>query len=149
MSLVVTEPTPHVIFRVGDNAYALPVRDVVEVLRMVALTPLPEAPPWVAGILNLRGQGLAVVDTRHRLGLSPFQPSPNLVIMVVHVGERDWGMIVGDVLEVIDLSAEHLQRIDHHAGIASLVQHVAQVQGRTVMVLDLARLLGSVALRTS
>jgi purine-binding chemotaxis protein CheW len=40
--------------------YALPVKHVVEVLRMVAVTPMPEAPAWIAGVLNLRGKGIVV-----------------------------------------------------------------------------------------
>jgi purine-binding chemotaxis protein CheW len=45
-----------VVFRVAEREYALPLEQVVEVVHMVAVTPLPEAPAWVAGVVNLRGK---------------------------------------------------------------------------------------------
>ena len=63
-----------VVVRVGGHAYGIPVRAVVEVTRMVALSPLPDGPVWVAGVLDLRGVPVTVVDRRgagERAGAAP------------------------------------------------------------------------------
>jgi purine-binding chemotaxis protein CheW len=56
--------------QIGGQAFALPAASVERILPMAAITPLPEAPRDVAGVLNVRGEVLAVVDARRRLGLA-------------------------------------------------------------------------------
>ncbi|MFZ1404781.1 MAG: chemotaxis protein CheW, partial [Anaerolineae bacterium] len=81
-----------VVFEVGQRAYALRVEQVIEVLRMVAIAPLPDTPPWLAGMLNFRGQVIPVMDLRTRLGAPRPQPDLNTPIMVVTTGERMAGL---------------------------------------------------------
>jgi len=58
-----------VVFRLDAGEYALPVANVGEVLRMVAITPVPEAPEWLPGVINLRGRVIPVIDLRRKLHL--------------------------------------------------------------------------------
>jgi chemotaxis signal transduction protein len=76
------------IARIGERSWALPARAVERILRMAALTPLPDAPLGVAGVLNVHGAILPAVDPRPRLGLPtpPFHPDQHLV--VVSAGTR-------------------------------------------------------------
>src|SRR5437588_12158832 len=68
--------------RIGHQRFALPAGAVERILPMAALTPLAGAPPGVAGLLNLRGDVLAVIDPRPRLGLAtpPHKPEQHLVL---------------------------------------------------------------------
>lgn len=60
-----------VVFDVDEKHYALPLEDVVRALRMVAVTPVPDVPPWVVGVINMAGDILPVVDLRPLFGLTP------------------------------------------------------------------------------
>jgi purine-binding chemotaxis protein CheW len=72
-----------VIGRVGDHRFALPAATIVSCLRMAAVTPLPDAPGGVVGVLNLNGAILPVVDPRPRFGLPtpPYHPEQYLVLV--------------------------------------------------------------------
>jgi purine-binding chemotaxis protein CheW len=82
-------PDSVLVARVGDRRLALPAAAVERILRMAEVTPLPGAPPGVAGVLNVQGSVLAVVDPRPRLATAsgPAQPDQHLVL-VASVGGR-------------------------------------------------------------
>ncbi|MBK6432207.1 chemotaxis protein CheW [Candidatus Amarolinea dominans] len=130
-----------VVFEVGQRAYALRVEQVIEVLRMVAIAPLPDTPPWLAGMLNFRGQVIPVMDLRTRLGAPRPQPDLNTPIMVVTTGERMAGLIADVVREVISLPVAAVRAPDTLTGQAQVVATIARVRERLVALLDLERLL--------
>jgi purine-binding chemotaxis protein CheW len=70
------------VFEVGGQTYALPTADVREVVRAVAITPLPNAPPVIEGVVNVRGRVLPVLDvrTRFRLPATPLDPSDHFIV---------------------------------------------------------------------
>ena len=120
-----------VVFRVGGHAYGIPVRAVVEVTRMVALSPLPDAPDWVAGVLDLRGLPVPVVDLARRLGR--LSRTPVLERRIVVVGGVDpVGLIVDEVTGVSPAGPPA-----PNGGPASpLVRRAVRVGAELVMVLD-------------
>lgn len=132
-----------IILRLQDRAYALPVESVVEVLRMVAVTPLPEAPAWIAGVLNLRGQGVVVMDLRRRLGLPIHGPDLNSHIVVVEANGEPLGLIADEVVEVLALPRDALKPADRLPGASQLFAALAQSGERLIPVFDLERLADS------
>src|SRR5262249_59623694 len=86
-----------------SHEYAVPVQNVIEVLRMAALRPLPEAPPFIAGLLNLRGRGIVVLDLRKRLGLPAKEPDPTSQIVIVKTKNEPLGLTADEVREIITL----------------------------------------------
>lgn len=131
---------PWLVLRVAGREYALAVGNVREVLRMVALTPMPGACPWLAGLVNLRGQGVPVLDLRRRLGLPAVPASLDAVIVVVDVGDRPMGLLAEEVVEVLDLPARQLRATDPLAGSEHLFQAVAEAGERLILVLAPDRL---------
>jgi purine-binding chemotaxis protein CheW len=133
--------TQWLVFQLQTHDYALPVGDVVEVLRMVALTPVPEAPPWLAGILNLRGRAIPVLDLRRRLVVGPPEaPGLNTPIIVAHAAGRPVGLIADRVSEVIALPADAIEPPDALAGPGRAISGLAHAGDRLILVLDLPRL---------
>lgn len=127
-------------FRLSSGEYALEVGDVVEVLRMVALARMPEAPPWLAGLLNLRGRVIPVIDLRLRLGL-PAQPiGLDTPIIVAQWAERPVGLIVDEVTEVLTLFSDALSAPDALTGADHPILAVARADGRLILLLDLKRI---------
>jgi purine-binding chemotaxis protein CheW len=137
------EKTLHqwVVFRVVSREYALRLEHVVEVLRMVALTPIPEAPAWLSGLINLRGHVIPVIDVRARLGLSPQTPGLNTPIVVVKTDDsREVGLIVDEVVELLALPAAVITQPDAMLGAAHPVAATLHVEGRLIVALDPERL---------
>src|SRR5205809_736795 len=131
-----------VILGLENRTYALPVASVVEVLRMVAVTPLPEAPAWIAGVLNLRGQGVVVMDLRQRLGLPARGPNLDAHIVVIEANGEPLGLIADEVLEVLALPSDALKPADRLPGASQLFAALAQSGERLIPVFDLERLAG-------
>jgi purine-binding chemotaxis protein CheW len=127
-------------FRLQGDEYALAVADVVEVLSMVALTRMPEARPWLAGMLNLRGRIVPVIDLRRRLGF-PVRPiGLDTPVIVVHACDRPVGLIVDEMTEVLTLPADALAPPDDLAGAGHPVIAVARSAARLIMLLDIRRI---------
>ena len=89
--------------RIDREVFALPVKQVQEILRVSALTRVPHAPFPVRGVTNLRGYVLPVVDLRVRLGMTPDEPGPRHRVMVVHSRGRLIGLLVDAVEQVTQI----------------------------------------------
>lgn len=96
-----------VTFELFEEIFALPILDVREIIRMTPITPVPQAPGFVEGVINLRGQIIPIVDLRRRFGLSPKEHDDNTCIIVADLnGGIQIGLIVDAVREVERLPAE-------------------------------------------
>lgn len=95
-------PQQLVVFEIAGRLYGLPIEAVDEVVRMVALTPVLDAPPWVAGLVDLRGRVVPVIDLRPRLGQPAAGADPALVILVASTARLTLGLIADRVTDVAD-----------------------------------------------
>ena len=136
-------PNQWVVLRLESREYGLPVQHVVEVLRIVAVTPLPEAPTWIAGLLNLRGKGIVVMDLRRRLGLPTRAPDLTTQIVIVETRGEPLGLIADEVVEIITLAPSCLKSADKLSGASPMFAALAQAGERLILVLDLDRLASS------
>ncbi len=96
-------------FRLGKQFYALPLSHVERALRMVAVTPVPEAPPWVTGVINLHGRVVPVVDLRQRFGQPAKELHPDNRLLVVQAPGRRAALIVDEVTEVLEVPARQVE----------------------------------------
>lgn len=103
------------VVRAGGATYAIPAEQIVEVLRMVAVTPVPDQPPWSLGVVNRRGEPLPVIDLAGRLGLPAVEPGLDSRLVVCRAGGRTFGVVVdhadavvtthGAVVVLLDLNS--------------------------------------------
>lgn len=98
-----------VTYQLEDEYYGINVMQVQEVLRLSEIAPVPGAPSYVLGIINLRGNVVTVIDTRARFGLPPQEATENSRIIIVEVSGHVIGMLVDSVAEVVYL---HQSEID-------------------------------------
>lgn len=98
-----------VTYQLHDEIYGVNVIQVQEVLRVTDITPVPGAPDYVLGIINLRGSVVTVVDTRRRFGLMSKETDDYTRIIVLEVNNNVIGMLVDSVSEVVYL---HQSEID-------------------------------------
>ena len=126
--------------RLGRREYALPLDCVVEVVRIAALIPVPDAASFVLGLLDLRGRVVPVLDLRLRLPAT--EPGLSTSICVVEVGGRAFGLVADGVTDVRPLAApvERLEVVPE----ASPVAGVTHVDGRLVSLLVPGRLASAV-----
>jgi purine-binding chemotaxis protein CheW len=90
-------------FKLANEIYGLDVMQVQEVLRYCEIAPVPGAPSYVLGIINLRGSVVTVMDTRERFGLQRDQVTDQSRILVIEVDQHVIGMLVDSVAEVVYL----------------------------------------------
>lgn len=116
-----------VVFDIEGQRYALPLNDVERVLPMVAVSPLPQAPAVVLGVINLHGQVIPVLDLRRRFGLPLCDYGLTARLLVVRTRRRTLALPVDEVLGVSGVAAEAvappdaiLPGIGHVAGIVTL-----------------------------
>jgi purine-binding chemotaxis protein CheW len=136
-----------VIFRLGDEEFAVPIMSVQEIVRVPeTLTRVPRTPRFVEGVINLRGTVLPVIDQRARLGLEPLVRNDRQRIMVYTLGGLRTGFIVDSVAEVLRIPRAHIEPapvLSDEQG--RLIRQVAKLDGsrRLVMMIDPEQLLGS------
>ena len=110
----------------GGRIFALPLDLVHEVVTARPATPLPGAPSWVVGLVNLRGRIVTVIDLSARLRLRPAAGSAAHRVVVVRHGERRVGLAVEDVVRIVRTdtrSLEPLAQPDASPGSADFLTH--------------------------
>ncbi len=134
---------------VAGELFAAPVETVQEVLDMRAIARLPQAPANLLGMIDVRGQGVPVVDLRLTLGLPPVADAANTRIVVLSVGTAQgvvtMGLRADRVYEVTVLDAAELDPPPVVGGTWSgrCIAGIGRRNGAFVTVLDLDRLLGA------
>ncbi len=98
-----------VIFRLAGEEFGLEISQVREIIRMQGVTPMPKAPDFIEGVINLRGQIIAVIDLAKRFGLSQTKRTDKSRIVVVEFTGNSIGLIVDEVPEVRRLSQEDIE----------------------------------------
>jgi len=98
-----------VVLSLDKEEYALPIADVREVIKIPEITPIPESPDFVSGIINLRGRVIAVVDLEKRFHLkrehTDITPS---YIIIIDIDDTSFGVIVDEVTEVLQIPADSI-----------------------------------------
>jgi purine-binding chemotaxis protein CheW len=129
------------VFEVGGQRHGLPVADVQEILPVVTVTPVPEAPPLVEGIINLRGTVIPVLDTRRRLRLPARAAAYTDHLVVARAGGRRVALRVDRALDLVRFGAGDVADAEAVLPGAGGVARVAKLPDGLVLVHDLGTLL--------
>lgn len=134
----------HVICKVGDSEYAIPALDVFQMEAFSGATPVPGAPPYVTGLVQVRSQVVPVLDLRLRFGLDPQPPTLESRIVVMKFGERLIGILVDSAREVQNISADLFKIPPGIVAVqsAGFIKSVAQLKDRIIMLLDSEKVIG-------
>lgn len=132
-----------VTFKLGQEIYGVNVMQVREVLRYTDIAPVPGAPSYVLGIINLRGNVVTVIDTRLRFGLPPSEVTDNTRIMIIESDKNVVGILVDSVAEVADLN---ISDIDDTPNVgteesAKFISGVCNRKDDLLILIDLTKLL--------
>lgn len=131
-------------FYLGPEYLAIDVLKVQEVVRFLPITPVPNGPDYYAGLMNLRGQIVPVVDLRRRLGFGPRPVGPEAMNLIVKTESGPISFVVDDIGEVIEAPAHSLERPPNHLNeqAAPYISGVHKLPGSLLAVLDVQSLTG-------
>ena len=134
----------HVLFRVAGAEYAVAAADVLHLDSFTGATRVPGAPPYVAGLVQIRGRVIPVIDLRARFGLPAGEPTMDWRVVVVAAGARAVGLLVDSTREVLKIADDELraapQVMAEEAG--GFVKSVARAGDRLVMLIDYHKVIG-------
>ncbi|RDH88991.1 MAG: chemotaxis protein CheW [endosymbiont of Seepiophila jonesi] len=132
-----------VTFRLKDESYCINVMKVQEVLRVTEIAPVPGAPPFVLGIINLRGNVVTVIDTRSRFGLPSAELDDSSRIVIIESEKQVVGILVDAVAEVVELNEDEVDAAPNVGNDESsrYIQGVATRENGLLILVDLNKLL--------
>lgn len=134
-------PRPVVVFSLDDQRYALPLARVRRSIRVVAITPLPEAPPIVLGIMDLGGEVIPVIDTRKRFGHPPRPVHLSDHLVVATAGKRTVALLVDEARGVLEIAPESYAPAGKILPGLGLVDGAMKLHDGLILIHDLERLL--------
>ena len=131
-------------FQLGHEVFAIDILGVQEIIRLAEITPVPNAPHYVEGVVNLRGKVIPIINLRARFGLPATEPTKETRIVVVEVAHVILGFIVDSVEEVLRLPERFIEPLppSGRGGADECHRGVGRMNGCLVMLLDLELLFG-------
>lgn len=132
-----------VTFHLENEKYGIKVMQVQEVLRMTEIAPVPGAPHYVIGIINLRGSVVTVIDTRRRFGLADVENDDETRIVIVEANNNVVGILVDSVAEVVDLKVSEIETAPNVGNDESskYIQGVSSRENELLILVDVNKLL--------
>jgi purine-binding chemotaxis protein CheW len=134
-------------FTLDEEVYGLDILKVQEIRGYGAVTPLPNAPAHLEGVMNLRGVIIPVVSLRRQFGLAEVGPNRFNVIIVLSVGARAVGVVVDAVSGVVGLATDNIQPPPDFGEPreARSISGLVNVEARVILLLDVDGALGRAA----
>ena len=132
-----------VTFKLDNETYGINVMRVQEVLRYTEIAPVPGAPSYVLGIINLRGNVVTVIDTRQRFGLHSGEISDNTRIVIIEADKQVVGIMVDSVAEVVYLRQSEIETAPNvgNEESAKFIQGVCNKNNELLILVELDKMM--------
>jgi purine-binding chemotaxis protein CheW len=143
------EDNQYLTFIMADEEYGVDILRVQEIRGWDSVTPLPNTPDYIKGVINLRGTIVPIVDLRRRFGLETVEYGPTTVVIVLRVtsqsGDRIMGIIVDAVSDVYSLGEDAMKPPPDFGSVVSIdfVSSLATVDEKMIIVLDIDHLMNA------
>ncbi len=133
----------YVIFQLENEYYGLNIKNVVSIEKMQEYTIVPNAPSFVKGVINLRGEVIPIIDLRDKLGISSKEFDFNTRIIVVSKNEIVVGFIVDYSSEVLEINDNQIDKppTTGENKFSEYIEGIGKLENRLIMIIDLERLL--------
>jgi purine-binding chemotaxis protein CheW len=133
------------VFELDDEEYGVDILQVVEIRGYEGVTPIPNAPAHVKGMVNLRGRVVPIVDLRIRFGRAEPRYDALTVVIILQVASRTVGMVVDGVSDVVGVHASELHPAPELGAVAgeSFLTEIATHEGRMLMLVDIDKVLAT------
>jgi len=133
-------------FYLGDEEYGIEILKVQEIIGLLRITPVPNTPAHMRGVINLRGKVVPVVDIRGRFGMSTVEATKQTCIIVVRTGEAEIGAVVDRVSAVVSIKAEEIEETPQMGASVdtSYLLGIGKTESRVRLLLDIERVVSEV-----
>lgn len=130
-------------FKINEEEFGIEILKVQEIIKMVQITQVPNAPEFVDGVINLRGRIIPIIDLRIKLGLARKDHTKNTRIVVVELKNRTIGFIVDEVNEVLRIPKEITEAPPEMIGGINkeFITSIGKLEDRLLILLDLEKIL--------
>lgn len=129
-------------FKLGSEGYALDIMAIEEILRKTEITPIPKAPDFIEGIINIRGRVIPVVDLKKKLNLGIVNDSQSTRIIITNINNKKIGFLVDEVEEVLRIENDLIEdapalavNID-----SNYIRGVAKTNKGMIIILDITKI---------
>lgn len=133
------KPGQYLTFNLNEEFYGVPIEAIREINRVGEITPVPRTPPYIKGVMNLRGRIVPVVNLRTKFSLPEQAFTRDTCIVVIESDFNQIGMIVDAVKEVIDLKASEIEPPPQLGQAAQdrFITGLGKVENRVVILVDI------------
>ena len=131
-----------VVFRLGQEEYAVNISFAHEIIRIPALTKMPNTPPFLEGVFNLRGKVIPVIDLKKRFELPYSERDVDSRLLILELDGMKAGIIVDDVSEVMHVNKTSIENLeDEIVGISeNSIEGICLVEDRIIILLNASKL---------
>ena len=145
-------PAQYLSFVLGQEMFAMGILAVREILEYAGVTPVPQMPPAICGVINLRGTAVPVLDLARRLERAPSPISKRTCIIVVEVEGEDGPFVIGILVDavnaVLDIPAADIEPAPRFGAVrADLLHGIGKVNGRFVLLLNVQHVVSALHLQ--
>ena len=138
-----TQKDKYLTFRLGKEDFGVEIKYVTEIIGIQKITPVPDLPEFIIGVINLRGNVIPVMDVRRRFHLEPKEYTDRTCIIVVDMNETSIGLVVDEVSEVAVIPESQVDPPPkvHKSGTHKYIQGLGKIDENVKIILDVDRLL--------
>ncbi|PWT71549.1 MAG: chemotaxis protein CheW [Proteobacteria bacterium] len=135
--------TEFISFAIGEDQYGVDIMAVREIKGWSEITHLPKQPDYVRGVLNLRGVIVPIIDLRCRFGQGMTEASPMHIVIIVHIGARQVGLLADRVLDIVPVDSSKIQSVPRIAQASRIdfLSGIVTVDSGMIALIDLPHLL--------
>lgn len=127
-----------VVFKLGEEHFAVETERVTGINDMMGLTKVPKAPKYIKGLINLRGSIKSLVDINLLLNLDTCNEQSNIIILKVN--EEEIGISVDEVEEVLDIEEKSIQKLENNQN-NQYIRGIVNVEDKLLTIIDIDNLL--------
>jgi purine-binding chemotaxis protein CheW len=126
----------------GDEEYGVDIAQVREIIAMMKITPVPKTPKYVAGVINLRGAIIPVIDTRLRFDMPSLEYTEQTAIIIIEINKVSIGFVVDKVEEVLTIDEASISEPPKFGTNINtdFIKNIARIEDMVIMILDLEKL---------
>lgn len=130
-------------FWADRQRFAVPIREVRQIIRMQQIVEVPDYPAYARGIINLRGDIIPIIDVRMRLGKPEVPYNDRTCIIIIDVEGHQYGIVVDQVSEVMEIAKNQFSQPPRMGGVSvnEYLNGIAKIEDKVVMALDCSKLL--------
>lgn len=133
----------YVIFKLAEEYYGLSIDNVISIEKPSQITRIPNAPSYIKGVINLRGEVIPVIDLRNKLGMETRDLDRSSRIIVVSSNEIFAGLIVDTSSEVLEIHKENIDKppTNENEEYIDYIKGIGKIKDRLIILLDLTKIL--------